>query len=76
MQGVCPGRGSAGRSAVANNGSDVRALPVGEGRFLGFGDVGKACEQWLMQHDPEWRKMKERYAYQQAQKEVHEGGEG
>lgn len=58
MAGCRPGNGSAGRA----NSSPVekRLTADGPARFAGFGDVGRACDRWLMEHDSEWRNMRER----------------
>ncbi len=58
MCGVRPGRGSAGRAKGSH--VEKRLTAEGPARFVGFGDVGRACDRWLMEHDPEWRRMRER----------------
>lgn len=58
MVGRCPGNGSAGRAGVCHV-KRYRKLPEAD-RSPGFGDVGRACERWLMEHDEEWRLNRER----------------
>lgn len=63
MTGVRPGIGSAGRAA----GSHVEkraAAPIN----TSFGDVGKACERWLLKNDSEYRKQKELRQRQDAER--------
>ena len=66
MKGIRPGGGSAGRA----KGSAVeKRLTAGEpSRFTGFGDVGRACDKWLMENDPLFRKMREKRAEEDFQR--------
>jgi hypothetical protein len=52
MKGVRPGRGSAGRANAAINGKGYRHGEVNRVGFKvrgpdAFGDVGRACQEWL-----------------------------
>lgn len=52
MKGSRPGGGSAGRA----NGNPIerRLTPPPVNPFTGFGDVGRACDAWLRQRDPQY----------------------
>lgn len=58
MAGCRPGNGSAGRAGGCH--VEKRVPAVSPGPFTGFGDVGRACDRWLMKHDPAYRVMRER----------------
>jgi hypothetical protein len=57
MKGSRPGGGSAGR-ANGNHVEKRAAAPASP--FTGFGDVGRACDRWLMKNDPLFRQAREK----------------
>jgi hypothetical protein len=63
MTGVRPGFGSAGR-AGGTNVERRAAAPMN----TSFGDVGKACERWLLKNDSEYRKQRELRQRQDAER--------